>query len=143
MYDFTSHPFITWDVCRLTALWPISSQRSLSVCHTCDACVGRVCMRAVKIAVTNLFTFKLIEFCFRFDHLIVCNDFVSFQSDDHGFSPLHWCAKEGHTKLVEMLLHRGARVNATNMGDDIPLHLAAAHGHLDIVLLVRAWIIHC
>ncbi|XP_037040359.1 integrin-linked protein kinase homolog pat-4 [Bradysia coprophila] len=58
------------------------------------------------------------------------------QGDDHGFSPLHWCAKEGHTKLVEMLLQRGARVNATNMGDDIPLHLAAAHGHLDIVLLL-------
>lgn len=35
-----------------------------------------------------------------------------------------------------MLLQRGARVNATNMGDDIPLHLAAAHGHLDIVLMV-------
>lgn len=35
-----------------------------------------------------------------------------------------------------MLLTRGARVNATNMGDDIPLHLAAAHGHLDIVQLV-------
>lgn len=33
-----------------------------------------------------------------------------------------------------MLLSRGARVNATNMGEDIPLHLAAAHGHLDIVL---------
>lgn len=60
------------------------------------------------------------------------------QGDDHGFSPLHWCAKEGHTKLVEMLLHRGARVNATNMGDDIPLHLAAAHGHLEIVqMLIR------
>jgi hypothetical protein len=57
-------------------------------------------------------------------------------SDDHGFSPLHWSAKEGQTKLVEMLLSRGARVNATNMGDDIPLHLAAAHGHLDIVQLV-------
>lgn len=39
--------------------------------------------------------------------------------------------------MVEMLLQRGARVNATNMGDDIPLHLAVAHGHLDIVLLVR------
>lgn len=63
---------------------------------------------------------------------------LNFCSDDHGFSPLHWLAKEGHTKLVEMLLQRGARVNATNMGDDIPLHLAVAHGHLDIVLLV--WI---
>lgn len=58
------------------------------------------------------------------------------QGDDHGFSPLHWCAKEGHTKLVEMLLQRGARVNATNMGDDIPLHLASAHGHTEIVQLL-------
>lgn len=40
--------------------------------------------------------------------------------------------------MVEMLLQRGARVNATNMGDEIPLHLAAAHGHLDIVLLVSS-----
>ncbi|XP_073837470.1 integrin linked kinase [Musca autumnalis] len=56
--------------------------------------------------------------------------------DDHGFSPLHWCAKEGHTKLVETLLQRGARVNATNMGDDIPLHLAAAHGHRDVVQML-------
>lgn len=61
---------------------------------------------------------------------------ITFLRDDHGFSPLHWCAKEGHTKLVEMLLQRGVRVNATNMGDDIPLHLAAAHGHAEIVQMV-------
>lgn len=36
-----------------------------------------------------------------------------------------------------MLLQRGARVNATNMGDDIPLHLASAHGHYDVVILVN------
>jgi integrin-linked kinase len=58
------------------------------------------------------------------------------QGDDHGFSPLHWAAKEGHLKLVEMLLSKGARVNITNMGDDIPLHLAAAHGHVDCVQLL-------
>lgn len=45
------------------------------------------------------------------------------QGDDHQFSPLHWAAKEGHLKLVEMLLSKGARVNATNMGDDLPIHL--------------------
>ncbi|XP_063609945.1 integrin-linked protein kinase homolog pat-4-like, partial [Penaeus indicus] len=55
------------------------------------------------------------------------------QGDDHGFSLLHWAAKEGHLGIVEMLIIRGARINATNLGDDIPIHLAAAHGHRDIV----------
>ncbi|KAJ8937888.1 hypothetical protein NQ318_021711 [Aromia moschata] len=60
------------------------------------------------------------------------------QGDDHGFSPLHWAAMKGHNKIVEMLLLRGARVNATNRGDDTPLHLAAAHGHREIVhMLLR------
>ena len=36
-----------------------------------------------------------------------------------------------------MLLSRGARIHTTNMGDDTPLHLAAAHGHREIVNLVR------
>lgn len=60
--------------------------------------------------------------------------------DDHGFSPLHWAAKEGNTKIVEMLLLRGARVNTSNRGDDTPLHLAAAHGHRDVVLMVGIFV---
>lgn len=60
------------------------------------------------------------------------------QGDDHGFSPLHWSSKEGHTKIVDLLILRGARINATNRGDDTPLHLAAAHGHWDVVhMLLR------
>ncbi|XP_050419991.1 integrin-linked protein kinase [Adelges cooleyi] len=58
------------------------------------------------------------------------------QGDDHGFSPLHWAAKEGHLKIVEMLIQRGVRINSTNRGDDTPLHLAAAHGHHEIVHLL-------
>ncbi|ESN94756.1 hypothetical protein HELRODRAFT_115085 [Helobdella robusta] len=58
------------------------------------------------------------------------------QGDGHGFSLLHWACMEGKTNIVEMLLNRGVRVNATNMGDDTALHLAAAHGHLDIVLML-------
>lgn len=58
--------------------------------------------------------------------------------DDHGFSPLHWASKEGRANIVEMLIQRGARINATNMGDDTALHLASAHGHRDIVhMLLR------
>jgi len=58
------------------------------------------------------------------------------QGDDHQFSPLHWAAKGGHLKIVEMLISRGARVHTTNMGDDTPLHLAAAHGHKDVVQIL-------
>lgn len=58
--------------------------------------------------------------------------------DDHAFSLLHWAAKEGHVSIAEMLLNRGARVNATNMGDDTALHLAAAHGHRPIVVKLLA-----
>lgn len=69
-------------------------------------------------------------FTFTNFHLIFVN------RDDHGFSPLHWCCKRGHLKLAELLVARGARINATNRGDDTPLHLAAAHGHKAIVQLV-------
>lgn len=58
------------------------------------------------------------------------------QGDDHGFSPLHWACLSGRTNIVDMLLNRGARINATNMGDDTALHLASSHGHLDCVSLL-------
>ena len=38
---------------------------------------------------------------------------------------------------MDMLIGRGAKINATNMGDDTALHLAAAHGHREIVQKVN------
>lgn len=58
--------------------------------------------------------------------------------DDHAFSLLHWASREGQLSIVDMLLVRGARVNATNMGDDTSLHLAASHGHRQIVVKLLA-----
>uniref|UniRef100_A0A8C5UQN7 Scaffold protein ILK n=1 Tax=Microcebus murinus TaxID=30608 RepID=A0A8C5UQN7_MICMU len=58
------------------------------------------------------------------------------QGDDHGFSPLHWACREGRSAVVEMLIMRGARINVMNRGDDTPLHLAASHGHRDIVCIL-------
>ncbi len=66
------------------------------------------------------------------------NCFLTNFRDDHRFSLLHWAAREGRTNIVDMLIQRGARINATNMGDDTALHLAASHGHRDIVLMVRS-----
>lgn len=39
-----------------------------------------------------------------------------------------------------MLIMRGARINVMNRGDDTPLHLAASHGHRDIVAKVHTLI---
>ena len=63
-------------------------------------------------------------------------DFSCYFRDDHRFSLLHWAAREGRTSITDMLIQRGARINATNMGDDTALHLAASHGHRDIVGIV-------
>ena len=40
--------------------------------------------------------------------------------------------------LTFVMIGRGARVNTTNMGDDTPLHLAAAHGHMEVVQIVSS-----
>lgn len=36
-----------------------------------------------------------------------------------------------------MLIARGARINATNMGDDTALHLACSHGQKEIAMRVN------
>lgn len=66
-------------------------------------------------------------------HLQINDHCLFLQRDDHGFSPLHWACREGRSAVVEMLIMRGARINVMNRGDDTPLHLAASHGHRDIV----------
>ena len=58
--------------------------------------------------------------------------------DDHGFTPFLWACREGQATIFDMLLARGARINATNDGGDNGLHLAASKGHKDIVLKVQA-----
>lgn len=70
--------------------------------------------------------------CIYWTAPIISDDFP-LRRDDHGFSPLHWACREGRSSVVDMLIMRGARINVMNRGDDTPLHLAASHGHRDIV----------
>jgi len=66
----------------------------------------------------------------------VCGIIFDCCRDEHRFSLLHWASMMGRFNIVEMLVSRGVRINATNMGDDTALHLAAAHNHRDIAFLV-------
>lgn len=76
------------------------------------------------------------------------------QSDEHGFTLLHWACKHGRLSIVQSLIERGVRINAVNRGkridgmiifivsprisgDDTSLHLAVSHNHLDTVQYVR------
>jgi len=54
-----------------------------------------------------------------------------------GGSSIHDAAKEGNIALVRRELSRGVDVNSNNYkGDANPLHLAALHGHRQIVKLL-------
>ncbi|KAG9492448.1 hypothetical protein GDO78_000771 [Eleutherodactylus coqui] len=72
--------------------------------------------------------------------LVTRRDFIT------GFSCLHWAAKHGQHELLAALLtharqHRvPVNINARASGGYTALHLAAMHGHLDVIkLLVGAY----
>ncbi|CAI9551256.1 unnamed protein product [Staurois parvus] len=72
--------------------------------------------------------------------LVTRRDFIT------GFSCLHWAAKHGQHELLAALLtharhHRlPININGRASGGYTPLHLAAMHGHLDVIkLLVGAY----
>jgi cytohesin len=45
------------------------------------------------------------------------------------WTPLHHAADRGDDEMVELLLDRGARIDATDRSDETPLHLAVFSGH--------------
>jgi ankyrin repeat protein len=51
------------------------------------------------------------------------------EPDAVGQTPLHMCCQNGHTRVVQLLLHKGAQFTKSFDGNT-PLHEAAAFGHL-------------
>ena len=54
-----------------------------------------------------------------------------------GQTPLHKAARKGHKDIVELLIAKGANVNAADKYGETPLFWAARNGHKDVAELLR------
>ncbi|XP_066492877.1 ankyrin repeat domain-containing protein 27 isoform X1 [Tiliqua scincoides] len=59
-----------------------------------------------------------------------------FSRDDRGFTPLHVAAICGQAPLIDLLVSKGAVVNATDYHGSTPLHLACQKGYQNVTLLL-------
>ncbi len=70
--------------------------------------------------------------------LVVCVVCWDWTKNDDGWTPLHKAAYEGYREIVELLIAKGADVNAKNKRGMTPLHLAAEYGRNQVVELLIA-----
>ncbi|XP_070686977.1 ankyrin repeat domain-containing protein 27 [Pempheris klunzingeri] len=59
-----------------------------------------------------------------------------FSRDDRGYTPLHVAAICGQSQLIDLLVCKGAPVNATDYHALTPLHLACQRGYQGVTLLL-------
>jgi ankyrin repeat protein/erythromycin esterase-like protein len=61
-----------------------------------------------------------------------------FGSTPAGDIPLHYAAEKGYKEIVELLIVKGADINAKNADGDTPLNVAVRFGHEDVVKFLIA-----
>lgn len=59
-------------------------------------------------------------------------------NDDVGWTPLHYAAVGGNTRITQLLLQYGAQANAQTKRGSTPLHLAVAYNNNKIVEILIA-----
>ncbi|KAF4810450.1 Ankyrin-3 [Colletotrichum tropicale] len=52
------------------------------------------------------------------------------------YRPLHWAASNGHKKIVDLLINKGAEKDAKTPSGFTPLHCAAEYGHTHVLALL-------
>jgi ankyrin repeat protein len=69
--------------------------------------------------------------------LLLANKAEVNAKQNHGFTPLHSAAFNGHKDVAELLLTNKAAVNTMNDAGETPLHVVVAKGHNDVAELLR------
>ncbi|KAJ8002843.1 hypothetical protein DPEC_G00163180 [Dallia pectoralis] len=93
-----------------------SDEDGLNMCHplcSCDRCELRVSGRLNDPSIVT-----------------------PFSRDDRGYTPLHVAAICGHSLLIDLLVSKGALVNATDYHALSPLHLSCQKGYQGVTLLL-------
>ncbi len=91
-------------------------------------------------------------FIFRYGRYNTCRQLLDTpgfkrilnEPDQAGQTPLHLCCQNGHTRVVQLLLHKGAQFTKCFNGNT-PLHEAAANGHtstMNTILQAHAHLIN-